>query len=352
MRYKEYAKRLFHPLNKINRLMKSIVIWLCVMSVCLFSCKGQNPHIPAAVTQAAPMSVNRFDQFLFQLVETNDTTLQTELSRRYPHMLDILGKGVLNMKSPAMPGFFDRLVNFYSEPTLKQLYADALHTYTEISSIEQALGNGFAWLKACFPSMPLPAVYMHVSGFNQNILVGDSLLSVSIDKYLGEDFPLYQEFFYDYQRRLMLPELLVPDCIAGWLMSEYPFTGKENVLLDRMVYEGKIKYLVHHAFPELSPATLMGYTQANLDWCQENESQIWKAIIERKHLYTPDPMTTSKYFDPHPSLFLTDEAPGNLGIWIGWQIVDRYMRETNATPEALMLNNNSQEILRESKYKP
>ena len=150
----------------------------------------------------------------------------------------------------------------------------------------------------------------------------------------------------------MLPELLVPDCIAGWLMSEYPFTGKENVLLDRMVYEGKIKYLVHHAFPELSPATLMGYTQANLDWCQENESQIWKAIIERKHLYTPDPMTTSKYFDPHPSLFLTDEAPGYLGIWIGWQIVDCYMRETNATPEVLMLNNNSQEILRESKYKP
>ena len=124
LRYKEYAKRLFHPLNKINRLMKSIVIWLCVMSVCLFSCKGQNPHVPAAVTQAAPMSVNRFDQFLFQLIETNDTslqteetndtTLQTELSRRYPHMLEILGKGVLNMKSPAMPGFFDRLVNFYS----------------------------------------------------------------------------------------------------------------------------------------------------------------------------------------------------------------------------------------------
>ena len=352
LRYKEYAKRLFHPLNKINRLMKSIVIWLCVMSVCLFSCKGQNPHVPAAVTQAAPMSVNRFDQFLFQLVETNDTSLQTELSRRYPHMLEILGKGVLNMKSPAMPGFFDRLVNFYSEPTLKQLYADALHTYTEISSIEQALGNGFAWLKACFPSMPLPAVYMHVSGFNQNILAGDSLLSVSIDKYLGEDFPLYQEFFYDYQRRLMLPELLVPDCIAGWLMSEYPFTGKENVLLDRMIYEGKIKYIVSLALPELSPAQLMGYTEAEQAWCEAHEKTLWSTIIERKHLYTPDRLTTEKYLRDTPCTFLSDETPGNVGTWIGWRIISSYMQAVKPTLPDLMKQTNAQELLGMAKYRP
>ncbi len=332
--------------------MKSITILFCVLSICLFSCNGQNTHVPAAITSATPISVNRFDQLLFKLVETNDTSLQTELTQRYPLMLEILGKGVLNKQSPTMPGFFDRLVNYYSEPTLKQLYADAMLAYTEVSTIEQALGNGFVWLKACFPSMQIPRIYMHVSGFNQNILVGDSLLSVSIDKYLGEDFPLYQEFFYDYQRRLMTPALLVPDCVAGWLMSEYPFTGKENVLLDRMIYAGKIKYLVHQAFPQLKPEILMGYTETAYAWCRENESQLWKAIIERKHLFTPDQMTTSKYFDPHPSLFLTDEAPGNLGSWIGWQIIDRYMRKTNISPEALMQNNNSQEILRDSKYKP
>ena len=92
----------------------------------------------------------------------------------------------------------------------------------------------------------------------------------------------------------MTPEHIVPDYLAGWLMSEYPFEGKENVLLDRMIYEGKIKYLIHQAFPELKPEVLMGYTETSYNWCKENESNLWKAIIERKHLYTPDLMTTNK----------------------------------------------------------
>ena len=96
----------------------------------------------------------------------------------------------------------------------------------------------------------------------------------------------------------------------------------------------------------------MGYTETSYNWCKENESNLWKAIIERKHLYTPDQMTTGKYFDNVPSTFLASDAPGNLGSWLGWQIIDKYMRETNSTPEALMQNNDSQAILTDSKYKP
>ncbi|OKY90303.1 MAG: gliding motility protein GldB, partial [Bacteroidales bacterium 55_9] len=298
--------------------MKAKLLLIFSLSFYLFSCNGQNTHIPAAITSAAPVKINRFDKELLKLVETNDSTQQTGLVREYPQMLDILGKGILNMKSPAMPGFFDKLVNYYSEPTLKGLYTDAVRQYEDVSQIEQALGNGFAWLKTCFPSMQIPAIYMHVSGFNQNVLVGDSLLSISIDKYLGEGYPLYQDFFYDFQRRLMTPEHIVPDYLAGW----------------RMIYEGKIKYLIHQAFPELAPEALMGYTETSYNWCKENESNLWKAIIERKHLYTPDQMTTGKYFDNVPGTFLASDAPGNLGSWLGWQIIDKYMRETNSTPEA------------------
>ena len=169
--------------------MKAKLLLIFSLSFYLFSCNGQNSHIPAAVTSAAPVKINRFDKELLKLVETNDSSMQAKLVREYPQMLDILGKGILNMKSPAMPGFFDKLANYYSEPTLKGLYTDAVRQYDNVSQIEQALGNGFTWLKTCFPSMQIPAIYMHVSGFNQNVLVGDSLLSISIDKYLGEEYP-------------------------------------------------------------------------------------------------------------------------------------------------------------------
>lgn len=332
--------------------MKTKIIWIVLLSIHLLGCKGQPSHIPSAITSAEPITINRFDKALFQLIETKDSALSTELGKNFPHMLDVLGKGILNMKSYHEEGFFERLVSYYSEPTLKGLYADAIKQYEELSSIEQALGNGFAWLKACFPNMQIPAVYMHVSGFNQNVLAGDSLLSISIDKYMGEDYPLYQNFFYDYQRRLMTPQQVVADYLAGWLMSEYPFEGKENVLLDRMVYEGKIKYLIQQALPQLSTGILLGYTETEIAWCTRNEANLWRAVIERKHLYTPDQMVTTKYFDHSPCTFLSSDTPGNIGTWIGWQIIKQYMEKNNTTIEALMQNNDSQSILTASQYRP
>jgi hypothetical protein len=301
---------------------------------------------------ADPVRIYRFDKALYRLIDTNDTAVLGEILCDFPEMMEVIGKGILNRPSSGTQDFSDRLMNFYSEPTLKGLYRDAITQYDSIADIEQSLGEGFAYLKANFPGMPLPKVYMHVSGLNQNILVAENLLSVSIDKYMGKDYPLYRDFFYEGQREKMQRILIVPDYLSGWLLSEYPFTGRDNVLLERMVYEGKIKYLVSQALPGLAPHTLMGYTEKNEAWCKENEGAIWKTLIERKHLYTPDLPTTGKYFEDMPASFHATGAPGNTGSWIGWQIVDKYMKETGATPEQLMQNTDAQDILTKAKYKP
>ncbi|RHJ95441.1 DUF2268 domain-containing putative Zn-dependent protease [Parabacteroides bouchesdurhonensis] len=320
-----------------------------LFSAALLSCTGQNT---ATNTIATPIHIQRFDKELFDFINSGDTMQQQELKQTYLQMLDVLGKGILNLQTPDDPNFFPKLLSFYSEPTLKELYKDAITQYDTVSDIEEGLTEGFAYLQTNFPTMQIPAVYMHISGLNQNVLVGDSLLSISIDKYMGKDYPLYQDFFYNFQLQKMQRSNIVPDYLAGWLMSEYPFVGKDNVLLDRMIYEGKIKYLLSQALPNLAPEDLLGYTEQNLEWCQKHEESIWKAMIERKHLYTPDHITTSMYFEDSPSTYLTNEAPGNLGSWIGWQIINKYMKETGSTPEALMQNNDAQSILEASKYKP
>ena len=283
-----------------------------------------------------PVRIERFDRALLEMIESGDTALGKKLLDAYPYELEIVGKGVLNMQSPAQPGFFERLIRYYSEPTLKRLYEEAVAKYADVGDIETQLGQAFAFLKANFPEMQIPAVYMHVSGFNQNVLVGDSLLSLSIDKYMGENFPLYQAFFPNYQRIKMQRTRVAADYLAGWLMSEYPFEGNESVLLDRMLYEGKIKYIVSLALPELSPAQLMGYTEAEQAWCEAHEKTLWSTIIERKHLYTPDRLTTEKYLRDTPCTFLSDETPGNVGTWIGWRIISSYMQAVKPTLPDLM----------------
>lgn len=321
------------------------------LSTLLVSCEGQNART-AGDARIEPVSIIRFDKALFRLVESGDTALWPGLADQYPEMLRVLGQGVLNLRSAEAPGFLGKTLRYYSEPTLRALYRDAIERYDSIPDIERALGQGFAYLRTHFPTARIPAVYMHVSGLNHNVLAGDSLLSLSIDKYMGADYPLYQEFFYDAQRSLMRPELVAPDYIAGWLMSEFPFEGRENVLLDRMVYEGKIKYLVAEALGIDDEALLMGYTPEALEWCERHEGAIWTGMIERKHLYTPDLLTTSQYFEDAPAAVLAEGAPGRPGVWIGWQIVRRYMKETGSTPEALMRNTDAQAILTGSKYKP
>jgi hypothetical protein len=267
-------------------------------------------------------------------------------------MLNVIGMGLFRRNDTQTPEFFERMINYYSEPTLNKLYRDALAQYASIEAIETALGAGFQYLQSQLPGIQIPAVYMHVSGLQQNLLVADSLLSISIDKYMGADYSLYQDFFYDYQRRRMDPVYLASDCLTALLLSEYPFKGNEKVLLERMIYEGKIKYILHRALPGMTPETTMKYTAEEYRWCEDNEKSLWHLIIERKHLYTPDIVTTSNYFLDKPSTFISDQAPGNIGSWIGCQIVTRYMDKTNASIKELITNTDYQEILTKSKYKP
>ncbi len=299
-----------------------------------------------------PIHIHRFDKAMYQLVLTDNPERQQHLINTYPQMLKTLGLALFHNDEIQTNDFFDRIVNYYSEPNLNKLYRDALAKYELIETIENDLGKAFGYLHEAFPDMQIPAVYMHVSGLFQNVLVGDSLLSLSIDKYMGSDYPLYIDYFDKYQRRRMSQEYVVPDYLTAWLMSEYPFDGNDKVLLERMIYEGKIKYVLHQAVSQMIPEVLMGYTPEEYQWCKQNEAEVWKLIVERKQLYTPDRVTTSKYFLVRPSSFIADEAPGNLGCWIGWQIVTQYMKKTKASVAELMNNNDAQDILTKSKYKP
>ena len=50
---------------------------------------------------------------------------------------------------------------------------------------------------------------------------------------------------------------------------------------------------------------------------------------------------------------VSQDSPGRLGTWLGWQIVDSYMKKNqNIGLKNLMDENNYQKILEESGFKP
>ena len=300
--------------------------------------------------------INRFDTVLFQWIDRDDTESLQTIINDYPRMLAMLSNALFKTNPLDSADFISQMKNYYASPALKALYKDAIRVYDAnspvIQQIKKELSHGFMQFHKMFPAMQTPAFYMHVSGLQQNIIVADSLLSFSIDKYLGFDYSLYQDHFYDYQLKSMSPGYVAKDGLYAWLTSEYPFYGHNDVLLDRMIYEGKVLYILVQAGYDYSCQYILSLTDNEYKWCLKNESAIWKTIVERKHLETTDRMTVSKYFQPSPAAFISEEAPGNLGAFIGYRIVERYMKQTKSNFESLMNNNDTQEIFKKSKYKP
>jgi hypothetical protein len=80
---------------------------------------------------------------------------------------------------------------------------------------------------------------------------------------------------------------------------------------------------------------------------------MWEYLLDKKHLFSSDFQLIKRYVDENP--FTKDfgqHSPGRAVIWIGYRIVDRYVKNTGTTPLQLMLENDMGKILRLSKYKP
>ena len=332
------------------RLLTALLTLILLTSAC-----HSSPADPGA--DAPPADIHRFDRDFFRFIASDSAhapALRDSLRRAYPEMLRILSLALFDQLDTPAVATFDRLADYYSEPNLHRLYRDALARYTDptADSLRTTLGAAFARLHADLPGLHTPDICFHISGLYQNILVGDRLLSVSIDKYLGADYPLYADFFPPYVRRRMTPAHVAPDLIAAHLMAEYPFRGNEAILLDRMIYEGTLRYAVLRALPDLPLPTLMGWTPEELHEVERRESDLWRLIIERHALYTPNRTATARYFLDSPSDFLSDKLPGRLGAWIGLRIVSRYIDRTHAPLDSLLRTTDAQSVLTASKYRP
>ncbi len=293
----------------------------------------------------------RLDSVMFSFL--NNQTSEQALNNFFP-LLDTLGKHTYRIGICEDESFYSRLKTYFSHDELKKLYQDTEACFQDMTQMNRELSYGMEQLQSHFPEIPAPKIYSHVSGWKQNVIVTDDALSISLDKYLGSDYPLYQSYFKTYQLPLMCPDRVVPDYLLGYIMANLPFRGDDKVLLNRMLYEGKLSYILSQLIPERDKREFVGYTEEQYRWCEKNEKRIWNKILENKHLYTPDPITTNQYLRPAPyTSNLPTESPDRVGVWLGYQIICSYMKKNpKTTLSELMQMTEYQQLLKDSRYKP
>jgi hypothetical protein len=318
-----------------------------IFALLLFNCSSKKE----GGDSESKLTLVRFDCALYRYLTLTES--ENALAS-YQDFIDVYGEKVLGVGRSDSAGFYTRLRDYFSDSTLMQVYGEVQSRFRDLTSLQSELSAGMAILYQHFPQLSRPQVYLHVSGWGQNIVVTDKVLSLSADKYLGTDYPLYSKFFYDYQRQNMAPQRMAPDYLLGFLMANFPFRGNEAILLDRMIYEGKLRYFLFCALPQRMPCESVGYTPDQYAWCERYCNRIWKSVLDNRHLFHPDYSTTAAYFRDAPfTPTLPSDAPARVGQWLGFQIVRAYMKRRPDTDwQALMDQTDYVKFLQESHFNP
>ena len=328
---------------------------LGILALVLCACHSGREYLPKDVDYLE-VEVVRFDSA--QLAVRTDSAYASicQLYADYEAFMPVFVEGILGIPSEDTAYFSQLYVDFLTDTTMgfAQTNALAQTMFANIDTLQTALNTGFSRLHYLYPEWVVPTVYLFVSGFNSSVMYYDDMIGVGIDMYLGSDYPYYNQVVYDYQKPTMRKECIVVDVMKLYLSYHMAYNSKTNRLLDQMIFRGKQLFLLSQLLPDEPVWNVMGYTQAQWEWCEHYEQAIWNRIMEKRDLFKTESTVLSSYLNEGPfTAEVTQDSPGRLGQWVGWRIVDSYMRHNkDVTLFDLLQESNAQTILEQSFYKP
>jgi gliding motility-associated lipoprotein GldB len=314
-----------------------IYIYSLVLCVFFVSCGKKNKIETEINAVPVTIKVERFDKIFF---ETAPEKLP-EVKQQFPYFFP--------------SGNDDQVwIEKMTDPQWRELYSEVQKKYNDLSPVTADLTALVKRMKYYFPETKTPKLITVISemDYTNKSIYADSLVIVSLELYLGKDHRFYQ--FPNYIKANFEPKQIMPDVVNSFANSKINPQNSKN-FINKMVREGKKLYLKDILLPEYTDADKMGYTEEQLKWCQENESYMWRYFIEKELLYNDEPKLSSRFIDPAPFskfyLEIDNESPGQVGAWIGWQIVRSYMNN-NEIPVQQLLDMDARELFEKSKYKP
>ena len=338
------------PITSVFRL-----IGLFGIGLCLFSCHTNRLDVDVSGVETPTVKVPRFDRDFFALNAANISASLPALQAKYPGFADLYIRNILCPRGLNDSACVPEIVRFISDKDMHKAFEDCETVFPEMDLIEGQLQDVFRHYKYYNPKAKIPQVIAMMSGFNYGIEMHDSTFSVGLEFYLGGKSPFYDMFrFPIYKRVNMSKEYIVTDLAHAWMAKSYPNTGRSGTLLNEMIYQGKLLYLVDALMPAESDTIKIGFTKKQLDWCTENEGNMWGFLVKNKLLYSNEITDVTKFTGEGPfTTGFVKESPARTGVWIGWHIVRKYMENNpNVTFEDLMKESDPQMILSRSKYKP
>lgn len=310
---------------------------LFFLLVSLFACKNEKDMI-AISKISMNAKLQRFDKEFYN----SDTSSIKDIRVKYSYLFpgDEPDSLWLSKKNDSLTQVL------YQES--QSVFGNFNKEFTEIETL-------FRYVKYYYPKFKEPTVVTLISELDMDnqIIYADSLLLISLDTYLGKEKKYYSNYPV-YLRPNFDKSHIVNDvamAIAYEVSPHLPY----RLFLERIIASGKLKYAMHQFLPKKSESAIIGYSSVKMEWAFNNEEMIWKYFIEKEYLYSTDKELQSRFIDlaPFSKFYLVsdNESPGQIGIWLGYQIVKAYM-ENNTVSLPTMMATPPIDIFKNSKYKP
>ncbi len=286
------------------------------------------------------VSVKRFDK---EFYEVKGNSFQN-LANKYPFFVN---RNVNNIDSL---WFVKR-----NDSIEVEVLEETLNVFPDLVKEEEELALLFKHVKFYLPQFVKPETIALTTmvDYRNRILLKNNILLIGLDCYLGADHKFY-EGMSKFISKNFSRDQIVSD-VAGLYAKQYIPVGRPRVFRDIMIAYGKQLYLKDLFIPFKSEASRIGFTEDELLWAKNNESQIWSYFLEKELFDSTDPSLSKRFINPAPFskfyLELDNESPGMLGRYLGWQIVRSYM-EKNDVSLSDLAKISGEELFSKSKYKP
>ncbi len=332
-------------------------IFFLLITIALFffaGCKEDNLKAPDVSGIPMDVKIYYYEQELMKIDTNNIKKGVADLFAKYPKFSKIWFGPIM---SDGTHNFKDEIKLFLSDKEVRRLNDTIQKVYGNFEPYRAEINQGFRYFRYYFPQRTIPDVYTFFSMYHYGITPPtDTTMGIGLDFFLGEKYAAYDQIenlSYAYIRRTLTKEHLTKsffERLSGELVGESNGTR----LLDQMINNGKILFVIDKLLPKTLDSIKMGYTGAQTKWVFENESQIWAHFQQENLLYTTELQKINKLINPSPNApGMPQEAPGRTANFIGWQIVKQYMeRHSKVSLEDLLKMHDAQKILDDSKYKP
>lgn len=333
-------------------------LFILISAFFIISCSDQE-KIPDVSNIQVSVNLMRFEQDFFS-IDTNriDDQMQ-ELFKKYGNFTSIYMNNILGLTYHKDSIEANEFAIKLFIKSYKNVFDSVQNKFTSINKEKEEIENGFKFLKHYFPNYLLPQNIISFVGPVDGVGIGltENSLVIGLQMYMGKDFVFYKNdyirsIYPEYKSNRFEREYIAVNAITTIINDMYPENLSGKALIDIMIDEGKKMYILKKVLPKTKQHLLFGYTEEQLKGCLNNEANIWNLFIVNDLLFQNEYQIIKDFINDGPKTqLLGDASPGYISKFIGYRIVEKWMKANNKSLGDLLKTNN-RAIYTEAKYKP